>query len=69
MIGAGEARKRRMTPTPDGIGRTSNAKEADCELNLGNSGWLEDTIWTQPSRGRPKEADFSKHKVHGRYVL
>ena len=64
IIGASEARKRRMTPTSDGIGRSSNAKEANSELNFGDRGWLEDTIWSQPSRGRPKEAPegrFSRH--------
>ena len=46
IIGASEARKRRMTPTPDGICRTSNAKDADSELHFGNGGWLEDTVWS-----------------------
>ena len=64
IIGAGEARKRRMTPTSDGIGRTSNVKEADRELNFENSAWLEDTIWSQPSGRRPEERRFRKHKIH-----
>lgn len=40
-----------MTTTPDGIGRTGDAEDADSELNFGNSGWLEDAIWSQPSGG------------------
>lgn len=43
-----------MTTTTDGIGRTGYTKETDSKLNFGNSGWLEDAIWSQPSCGRPE---------------
>ena len=53
IIGAGEARERRMTTTPDGIGRAGDAEDANSKLNFGNRGWLKDTIWSQPCGGRP----------------
>ena len=51
-----------MTTTPDGIGRTGDAKDADSELDFGNSGRLEDTIRSQPSCGRPKREDLVSMK-------
>ena len=43
-----------MTTTPNGVGRTGDVKDADSKLNFGDGGWLEDTVWSQPSGGRPK---------------
>lgn len=59
IVGAGEAGKRRMASAPDGIGRTGNAKDADGELNFGNGGWLENTVWSQPCGGRPEDGPNS----------